>query len=104
MLTFSNSGALGTCTDVEYILVYQLNETVMKALTIDELNILFSLGFKRIDSNAYGLVADRYWYNGIFFVTIEKTPYGGTFVNVMSGKGKPLLILNSVSELLNYPL
>jgi hypothetical protein len=76
----------------------------MRGLKIEELNILFSLGFKRIDSNAYGLVADKYWYNGTFFVTIEKTPMAGVFVNVISGKGKPLLILNSISELLNYPL
>lgn len=75
-----------------------------QTLNIEELNILFGLGFKRVDSNAYGKVAGKYWYNGTFFVTIDKTPFGGTFVNVMSGKGKNLLILNSVNELLNYSL
>lgn len=75
-----------------------------QTLKIEELNILFGLGFKRVDSNAYGKVAGKYWYNGTFFVTVEKTPIGGTFVNVISGKGMPILILNSVSELQNYPL
>lgn len=74
-------------------------------LTIEELNILFSLGFKRVDSNANGKVVGKYWYNGTFFVTVEKNGYlGSTSVNVFSGKGRQLLILNSISELTNYPL
>ena len=81
------------------------SQTVMETtLKIEELNILFGLGFKRVDSNAHGKVVGKYWYNGVFFVTVERSGMGATSVNVFSGKGKQLLILNSVDELLNYNL
>lgn len=73
-------------------------------LKIEELNILFGLGFKRVDSNTHNKVTGNYWYNGTFFVTVERSDWGITSVNVFSGKGKQLLILNEVKELLNYPL
>lgn len=78
------------------------NEATLK---IEELNILFSLDFKRIDSNAYGKIPGKYWYNGTFFVTIDRGGWlGGTHVTVYSNNGKCLLLLNSVAELLNYNL
>lgn len=86
-------------------ILIQQTQTVMKTvLTTEELSILFGLGFKRVDANSHNLITGNYWYDGTFFVTVERGGFlNSTNVNVYTGKGKLVLVLNSVSELISAP-